>query len=661
MPVSVERRVVSEAQRAADYAAAVAESDRKLASIEAKRAADLAAAQSESDRKVAQIEAAAAISAVRARPPVLPSLSLGAPLLREIQRGPRAGESVPQHEVFLPGWQDIIHLVPTALQSDQERAATRKETIRRIQASPSPDIASQFGQLATQIDNIQDALVGLSVLGRVVVSTTGRVIPGLRSLSSLTDVLSAINIFYPPIPGIQKLPSLGEARLALRRFGAIGELELRGQVQHLTLAGKRVRRWASSTRTKRLMQLLGKLGTGTYARRLEETIKTGKVGFGWGEAAQIVQVTDQVYGMGVSLGPIFGAMQDTFFGLLRGARFDLSGPVKLGIEALASVESVLLYPFLPGVPTIREIPEIVKPIKVTVDWPGVLPLLDELLLDKPGRTERDIASVLGPLLERVSPYVGGPAKALADYERTAIDLLTGKPEKFVRGVESLLRPVFPSVDLEALREVGAWETFTGIGLNAAKKVFDASKWIVGLRGVLTWEQHIEILAAQFLALQTIRPFLQQADWGELARPLLEKRGSLDPVPFVDRDSTGLPGALSAALRDGPAKFPLEWLEEAPTPEAEVFGRSLVSSFADLLFDCLEGPGPHVEERSPDFIRAAVLIHDYDLLPPFDRTDSQLREYLDLVTQDMAMSDRGFPPLSDIREIWIHSFPGGEIS
>lgn len=520
-----------------------------------------------------------------------PTVSLGAPPQRVITRGPNAGQSVPLFEVDFPGWQDIIHLVPTAAMSAAEVLARQAAQLQSLRNSPVPDIARHFAELGTQIDNIQDGLVSLSVAGRIATKLVGRSIPGVGTLANLADLLNAWNIFYPPIPGTHSWPDI----LTPTGFkNALG-------------------RWTMSKRDKEAAREVAKLDTGTYAQRLEHTLETGKIGFGWGEALQILQTSDQLTGMGLSLGPLFGAATDTFFGMLRGARFDLSGPLQFVAEAAAPLEGILIDPLLGKGNDFPQLYQQASQLKFTVDWPGALPLVDQLFNLAPGTSEKTVADWVAPLAGPVDKAVARTLYGISAVEEKA--------------------------------------------LGAAVKVWNAGKYLVGLRGALTWETHIELLAAQFLALQKLRPYLAAGSWGERLAPLTLQSAGGAEVPFVPQSRDMNNGDLSAALRDGPARYALEWIEEAPGHDAALFTRSLISSYSDLLLEVLEPSRPKVISRPGLADRVWYVLAELDLGPPFHRSDAELERYLISVQKSVVDWDPKLPPRALLERIWVDSFPG----
>jgi hypothetical protein len=502
---------------------------------------------------------------------------------------------VPAFEVRLPGWQDIIHLTPTASLSEVERRRRQIEQIESLRRSPTPDIARHLSQLGTAIDNVQDGLVTMSVIGRIASKVAGRAIPGLGTIATGADVLNALNLFYPRVPRLTALPEIG----------------------HIVREGVRLRRWPQSKEHKRQAGVLMGLASNLYQQRLRDTVRTGRVGFGWGEALQVLQTSDELFGAGVSLGPIFGAALDTFFGLLRGARFDFSAPasnfsdLKLGSLEGSSplfLSDPLGDPFIPSGS---------NQIRVLADWPGILPLLDQLSGWQPGMAER--------------------------------------------GLTQLLEPLAKPVDKAVVATLGAIGAVQKAALSAASSVWNASKWLVGVRGALSWDTHVEILVAQFLALQTISPYLQQIDWGHVFNPVARELSVELALPFLGRGGVRPRGETAGLLRDGPARFALEWLDEAPSSEAKIFTQGIISSYVDLLFESLEGPGAWVEQRSTGPGRALLAMHDVDLLPPFDRDDGETLSYISRVGDIVEEWDSVVPPRALIERAFLDSFPGGDAS
>lgn len=514
---------------------------------------------------------------------------LRAPVSVGLSAAPGVGR--PRFTVRLPGWDDVIHVRPTASLDPRERRERARRIRDALARSPTPEVVANLARIAQEIDAVQDALVVLSVGGRVAVKVAGRALPGVGWVAAGADLLNVVNVFYPPTL----------ARAAVSVTGRAGA----------RVSGRR--RYTLSRESKRQLGLLSGQTTGTYRQRLAETVKTGKVGFGWGEALQALQTSDELFGIGVSLGPIFGAMQDTFFGLLRGAEFDFTAPALTVTDAVSEAQRLLLGPLA------RFVPDLVEPLRsvvksgVRLEWAGYIPLVEELVGYAPGAVDRAVAPLVAPL--------AAPVAKVAE-------------------------------KLNAVTTVGKQAI-----VGAALRVWQAGRWLAGVRGALPWEEHIELALAQLLALQELTPFLQQTDWGVAASAAA---AAVDrELARQSRHGSGfsLVGEVSAIARDGLARLPLDWLADAPSPVAREFGHALVSSFADALLDSLEGPRAPVRVESSVLWRALLTAHDYDLLPPFARTDAETLRYLDSLVLLERASALARPALADVRAVWVGSFPG----
>lgn len=541
--------------------------------------------------------------------------SLGTPPTRIAQRGALAGQAVPRFEVILPGWSDIIHVSSDASLSPEERSVERQRRAASLSRSPSPEIVRDFSKIGTAIDDIQDGLVTLSVLGRVASKIVGRSIPGFGFIATAADALNVFNQLYP--------------NAAVR--SAVGAADRAGA----RLSGRK--RYLASKSVKRALGLDASQSLGTYARRVEEALKTGKVGFGLGEALQVAQTSDQLFGVGLSLGPIFGAMQDSFFGLLRGARFDVSGVLGLGGASISSEALEQERLFAPGsfdlhyrraaelaqqqgLPAPTSSPEVAKllarnPVRVQIDFPGVLPALDLISGLAPGSFEAEAARISKPLVD----FLNVGAKA-------------------------------------TLEGMGAAKRVT---IAAAVKVWDSAKWLVGVRGDLTWQDHVVLMVAQSLAVQELAPLMQQFDWGAAVAGAIA--GEQPLLPFCGRGCSHVRSAAAVAgcLAAGPARLPVDWLDEIPDRDARDFAEQTLIGLGGDLLEALEGPAVKVIEDSGPAFRAVRLAHEYNLLPPYERTDDEVFRFFDSLTCLIGDCPDSLPSLQTTTELYLQCFPGVE--
>lgn len=174
-----------------------------------------------------------------------------------------AAGATPQHgEMTLPGWNDVIHLVPDSALPEAEQVARKRIRARNIAGSPSTQLSKSVTWLMTQIDNIQDGLVTLSVGLRLV----GLAIPGVRPAAELT----------------------GKAADWLN----IGQVFKAFKV--------------APTSAKRHAETSMKNSTGYYHGRVKAATNLRTALPNIAEALQILQTSDQLTGVGLSLGAIMG-------------------------------------------------------------------------------------------------------------------------------------------------------------------------------------------------------------------------------------------------------------------------------------------------------------------------------------------------------------------
>lgn len=235
--------------------------------------------------------------------------------------------------VQIPGWDDVLHVRPrlpvTKDQAYEYYRATRRgfapnlspevlHEMRRRAArqdamarSPQPNFDRAWGSVMTAIDNVQDLLASVSVLGRVAL-TIGprvglRVIPGLGALVTAAEVLTYAMLLGQlafPLwvglcaglkPGLHAF--LGTAVTAGVFKGATGLLA-RSTGRSLAWQFKTPVRIATHTGAAfRTLQVLRAPG---FA---DPRFIAGLVGV----ALVVGQTTDSLFGYGISLGPIVGA------------------------------------------------------------------------------------------------------------------------------------------------------------------------------------------------------------------------------------------------------------------------------------------------------------------------------------------------------------------
>lgn len=210
----------------------------------------------------------------------------------------------------IPGWDDTIHLGPrlaiTKEQATEYWRATRRgfnpnlapEIIAEMQRraarldamgrSPQSKYSQSWGQVMTATDNVQDLASALSVFGRLALSVGPRIglraIPGLGAMVLASDVLNAVmllgSIAFPAWLGICAGLAAGTRAAAAT---ALTAAVFKGAIGGMTRTGGKSMGWL----------IRGPNWTQKIAAGIAIGLVTG-------------QVTDSLFGYGISLGPIVG-------------------------------------------------------------------------------------------------------------------------------------------------------------------------------------------------------------------------------------------------------------------------------------------------------------------------------------------------------------------
>jgi hypothetical protein len=170
----------------------------------------------------------------------------------------------------LPGWDDIIHIQPDWMLTPQAAADRKKQRAIRISQSPVGEIGKATTWLMTQIDNIQDMFVTASVALRL----GALAVPQLKPLALLAgkaaDTINLANLAKPSM--------------------------------------------AARTKGKRGMEGRLAQSPGYYAGRVKNATRLRSALPNIPEVLQILQTSDQLTGIGISLGGIMaepmGAIAD---------------------------------------------------------------------------------------------------------------------------------------------------------------------------------------------------------------------------------------------------------------------------------------------------------------------------------------------------------------
>ena len=194
--------------------------------------------------------------------------------------------------INIPGFSDVVHIIPKARISAEERAAHLWATKRglpspltpaQIQtmqykkfrfikalASATPAWMKNYGAIATVLDNVEDGLVTIGVFGRIATKLSprllARAVPVLRWVLLGADILNAVNI-----------------------------------MSYVTFSAKKSKRDIESLAEKNPFHWKAKAGRVDKLRRFFPT---------FGEFLEIGQTADQLFGVGLCLGGLMGIATD---------------------------------------------------------------------------------------------------------------------------------------------------------------------------------------------------------------------------------------------------------------------------------------------------------------------------------------------------------------
>lgn len=226
--------------------------------------------------------------------------------------------------ISIPGWDDVVHVAPRYPLAPEERRAIavarrqgvepavppravaeydRRQGVRaRIRSSAQPEYSNAFGQVLTALDNVGDFLTTVAVAGRIalwpVARLAGRGVPGLGWLLLARDLLNlAAWIGALAMPAYAAICRMSLEALAAGVPAVLFGRALQGKIwQQADLNPfSRVSRAARRARTFRLLPRVG-------------------------EALEIFQTTDQLWGIGVSFGAVVGAIMSGAYGVVRAVK-----------------------------------------------------------------------------------------------------------------------------------------------------------------------------------------------------------------------------------------------------------------------------------------------------------------------------------------------------
>lgn len=183
-----------------------------------------------------------------------------------------------QQEYFFYKHKQFDLIEPSRLAIMLEAKARNRQIMQNMLRSPTPDIMFNAGAIVTSIDNSQDALGTIGVLSKLAIKFLPKAIGKL---------------LVKPTLGIMTAAEVLNVANSIGRF-ATSAMGAKRIVEALTSDHP----FTKKARVKRALSILNPWPT-------------------YSNAIEAAQVTNDVFGYGLSLGPIIGAAQDSFYGMLR--------------------------------------------------------------------------------------------------------------------------------------------------------------------------------------------------------------------------------------------------------------------------------------------------------------------------------------------------------
>jgi len=254
------------------------------------------------------------------------------------------------YTVTVPGLSDIIHWgAPKAMTEREARdwrnkdwkafSSERREELTQMKAkkkaryqamlaSPTPEFVTNAGSVLTSLDDAQDAISTLAMVGRIAVKLAPRVLA---------------KFFTGPVGWLLLANDIMNLIIAI------------GQYPFMPMGSKRLAEQCTSSHP------FSKKAKVARSRKLRSWKPTK------GDVIQLLQTTDQVFGVGISLGPIVGFFQDI-----------VSGTVRTIMGQPVSVKWPWMSPPLWAMPAFRSL----KSITCAMSTPDIVDddIMQELLL-----------------------------------------------------------------------------------------------------------------------------------------------------------------------------------------------------------------------------------------------------------------------------------------
>jgi len=187
---------------------------------------------------------------------------------------------------------DMTELSPIRYEEIKDHMAKKKESFLRMMGSPTPTWINNIGTTMTLLDNVNDAAGTLAVMAR----TAAIMLP--KTLAK---------VFAGPAGWLLLAADIANVAMSVMR-SPISAVSAKGDLSKASMTNPFCKE-AKANRATKLKRL-----------------KPSK-----GEIIEALQTTEQVFGIGLSLGPIVGAMIEAFTGpyrVLTGKKVNVKWPIE---------------------------------------------------------------------------------------------------------------------------------------------------------------------------------------------------------------------------------------------------------------------------------------------------------------------------------------------
>lgn len=271
------------------------------------------------------------------------------PEFRDAEFLQKKGEYIQKHgySITIPRFADIVHLGMHKPMSNREKILwysgkkheigkarqielnyqkiRSKERYDKMMASPIPNVISSITSVLTAVDDAQDAIISLAAIGRIACFFLPRFITSVLAwpIGLLWLIATIMGLLIAPSACAMNpiaCKRYMRLKLAMRANSLKGKAKDIGKPWHLMSAEEKALHRASKKTLAARAKYLGKYQMARLNAGLKGYATSGSFMPSFSEGIQMLQVTDSIYGIGLSIGPIFGMAYDLMSGGVRWAR-----------------------------------------------------------------------------------------------------------------------------------------------------------------------------------------------------------------------------------------------------------------------------------------------------------------------------------------------------